>query len=128
VAIAYRASRQLRFGIQLPVRPVIRAGFDYLKKQNHHITGYVIMPNHVHVSIDFTKSTKKINTIVGDGKRFMAYDIISILEKAGNKLKLAEDITKYEHSSARYYITGKHATYEVVDVEEIMSDKLLPGQ
>ncbi|MGZ8559404.1 MAG: hypothetical protein ACXWWC_13760 [Chitinophagaceae bacterium] len=29
------------------------------------------------------------------------------------KWKLAEDITKYEHSSARYYITGKHAAYEV---------------
>jgi hypothetical protein len=38
---------------------------------------------------------------------------------------LATDITKYEHSSARYYITGKHATYEVVDVEEIMSQKIL---
>ena len=135
------------------------------------------MPNHVHVLIDFAVSTKKINTIIGDGKRFMAYDIVSRLEKAGNadllrqlekavsvkdknngkkheawkesfdwkycetvkfayqKLiymhnnpcagnwKLVEDITKYEHSSARYYISGKHAAYEVVDVEEIMREK-----
>ena len=156
--------------------------FDYLTKQNHRITGYVIMPNHVHVLIDFSKSAKKINTIIGDGKRFIAYDIINRLEKAGNtgilaqlekavsakdknngkrhevwkesfdwkycetidfayqkliymhnnpcvgKWKLAEDITKYEHSSARYYITGKHAAYEVVDVEEIMKEKLLQSQ
>lgn len=151
--------------------------FDYLKKQNHRIAGYVIMPNHIHVLIDFATSAKKINTIIGDGKRFMAYELISRLEKAGNtdllqqlekavsakdknngkrhevwkesfdwkycetakfayqklvymhnnpcagKWKLVEDITKYKHSSARYYITGKHAAYEVVDVEEIMREK-----
>jgi REP element-mobilizing transposase RayT len=151
--------------------------FDYLKQQNHRIAGYVIMPNHIHVLIDFATSAKKINTIIGDGKRFMAYDIISRLGKASNtdllqqlekavsakdknngkkhevwkesfdwkycetikfayqkliyihnnpsagKWKLVEDITKYEHSSARYYITGKHAAYEVVDVEEVMSEK-----
>ena len=44
--------------------------FDYLKQQNHRIAGYVIMPNHIHVLIDFVTSTKKINTIIGDGKRF----------------------------------------------------------
>ena len=140
------------------------------------------MPNHVHVLIDFAKSAKKINAIIGAGKRFIAYDIISRLEKAGNtgmlqllenavslkdkkngkkhevweesfdwkycetanfayqkliymhnnpctgKWKLAEDVTKYEHSSARYYITGKHAAYEVVDVEEIIKEKLLQRQ
>jgi hypothetical protein len=39
------------------------------------------------------------------------------------KWKLAADITKYEHSSARYYISGKHAAYKVVDVEEVMREK-----
>jgi REP element-mobilizing transposase RayT len=151
--------------------------FDYLKKQNHRIAGYVIMPNHIHVLIDFAISAKKINTIIGDGKRFIAYKLISRLAKAGNtdllqqlekavsakdknngkrhevwkesfdwkycetvkfayqkliymhnnpcagKWKLVEDITKYEHSSARYYISGKHAAYEVVDVEDIMREK-----
>lgn len=151
--------------------------FDYLKKQNHRITGYVIMPNHVHVLIDFSASTKKINTIIGDGKRFMAYELIHRLVAAGEagvlqklekavsakdkkngklhevwqesfdwkycetakfayqkliyihnpctgKWNLAEDITKYEHSSARYYISGKHAAYDVVDVEVVLSEKL----
>ena len=41
------------------------------------------------------------------------------------KWKLVEDITKYQHSSARYYITGKHAAYEVVDVEEIIRENTL---
>ena len=43
------------------------------------------------------------------------------------KWKLTEDITKYEHSSARFYISGKHAAYEVTDVEEIISEKLRQG-
>jgi len=151
--------------------------FDYLKQQNHRIAGYVIMPNHIHVLIDFATSSKKINTIIGDGKRFMAYDIISRIKEAGNtdllqqlqksvtakdrnngkkhevwkesfdwkycetvkfayqkllyihnnpcngKWNLAADITKYEHSSARYYISGKHAAYEVVDVEEVLKER-----
>ena len=56
--------------------------FDYLKKQNHRIAGYVIMPNHVHALIDFARSPKKINTVIGDGKRFMAYEIIKRLKEA----------------------------------------------
>jgi len=33
----------------------------------------------------------------------------------------------YQHSSARYYINGKHAGYEVVDVERILSEKDASG-
>ena len=139
------------------------------------------MPNHVHVLIDFARSAKKINTIIGDGKRFMAYEMIKRLEKAGitgtidqlekpvsakdknngkkhevwqesfdwkycetaafayqklfymhnnpcaGKWKLAEDITKYEHSSARYYIAGKHASYKVTDIETIFASRGIPS-
>jgi len=42
---------------------------------------------------------------------------------AGTKWKLAEDITKYEHSSARFYITGRHAAYEVTDIETIFMER-----
>lgn len=148
--------------------------FDFLRAQNHAVVGYVIMPNHVHVMIDFSESAKKLNTIIGDGKRFIAYEIISrlkeqeatetlsLLEKAvttkdrnnghrhevwkesfdwkycetaaftyqkllyihnnpcSGKWKLAEKVTKYEHSSARYYISGKHAAYAVKDVEDVL--------
>lgn len=158
---------------------LVYSWFDYLQKQNHRIAGYVIMPNHIHALIDFSVTEKKINTIVGDGKRFMAYDIIKRLQNAGStetlvmlekavttksgnkgkihevweesfdwkicetaefayqkllymhnnpcsgKWNLAEDITKYEHSSARFYISGKHAGYEVTDVEEIIGEKLV---
>jgi hypothetical protein len=57
--------------------------FDYLKQQGHHITGYVIMPNHIHATIAFSNSKKNINTIIGDGKRFMGYEIINRLKAQG---------------------------------------------
>jgi REP element-mobilizing transposase RayT len=67
--------------------------FDYLKTQNHRIAGYVIMPNHVHVMIDFSKTEKSINKIVGDGKRFIAYEIVSRLE-AEKEVALLDKLQK----------------------------------
>jgi hypothetical protein len=54
--------------------------FDHLKNQGHFIIGYVIMPNHLHAIICFTDSGKNINGIIGNGKRFLAYDIIQNLK------------------------------------------------
>jgi REP element-mobilizing transposase RayT len=54
--------------------------FDHLKSKGHYIAGYVIMPNHVHSLIAFRNTGKSINTIVGNGKRFMAYEIVKRLE------------------------------------------------
>ena len=39
------------------------------------------------------------------------------------KWKLVEDIMKYEHSSARCYITGKHAGFIVTDIVAIFSER-----
>src|SRR5688500_11216869 len=49
-------------------------------KNNVHINGYVIMPNHVHALISFINTKQSINTIIGNGKTFMAYEIIKRLE------------------------------------------------
>jgi REP element-mobilizing transposase RayT len=59
--------------------------FEYLKQNNHFITGYVIMPNHLHALIAFSNSGKNINRIICNGKRFMAYDIIAKLKEKGNE-------------------------------------------
>jgi REP element-mobilizing transposase RayT len=58
--------------------------FDVLKKKGHDIIGYVIMPNHIHALIGFHPAKQSINTIVGNGKRFVAYDIVERLEEAKN--------------------------------------------
>ncbi len=71
--------------------------FDYLKKQKRiMVKRYVIMPNHIHVIIDFGTSAISINTIVSNAKRFMAYEIIKRLKEQGNTeilLKLAEAVS-----------------------------------
>jgi REP element-mobilizing transposase RayT len=54
--------------------------FNYLKKKGHFINGYVIMPNHIHVLITFVNTSQSINSIVGNGKRFIAYEILNRLE------------------------------------------------
>lgn len=64
---------------------IVYKWFDYLKTQGHYIIGYVIMPNHIHVMIGFTKTKQSINTIIGNGKRFMAYEIIKRLGKNNEK-------------------------------------------
>jgi hypothetical protein len=55
--------------------------FDYLKSQGHFIMGYVIMPNHLHSLLAFRNTQgQSINSIIGNGKRFMAYEIVKQLE------------------------------------------------
>jgi hypothetical protein len=55
--------------------------FNYLKSWGHYINGYVIMPNHFHALIAFRNTGKLINTVVGNGKRLIAYEIINRLEQ-----------------------------------------------
>ena len=58
--------------------------FNYLTSQGHYIAGYVIMPDHVHAIIAFGNTDKSINSIVGNGKRFIAYYLVDLLEKQSN--------------------------------------------
>ena len=55
--------------------------FDHLKNKGHYIAGYVIMPNHIHALIAFRNTGQSVNTIVGNGKRFIAYEIIKRLKE-----------------------------------------------
>jgi REP element-mobilizing transposase RayT len=49
--------------------------------------GFVIMPNHVHLLLYLTNTSVKLNTIISNAKRFMAYAIIEHL-KEGNQHQL----------------------------------------
>ena len=62
---------------------VIYKWYDYLKGKGHHIIGFVIMPNHIHSLIAFRNTQKSINTIIGNGKRFIAYKIVERLKLNG---------------------------------------------
>src|SRR5580765_7053910 len=58
--------------------------FDALVKHGHYIIGYVIMPDHLHAIIAFRNSGKSINSIIGNGKRFLAYDVVTALKQNMN--------------------------------------------
>lgn len=58
--------------------------FRILESKKILTCGYVIMPNHLH-SLVFTKIRKElINEIIGETKRFMAYEIVSRIKRKGN--------------------------------------------
>ena len=72
----------------------IYKSFDSLKTKKVFVSGYVIMPNHIHALV-FTKNTEQIiNNIIGTTKRFMAYEIIRRLKHIGTN-----DLLKRMHYS-----------------------------
>jgi REP element-mobilizing transposase RayT len=153
---------------------VVYKWFDHLKKNGHYILGYVIMPNHVHCLLAFRNTQcETINRIVGNGKRFMVYELVNLLQDAGKDdllTKLKSLIKKnekergklhqvfepsfdwkectsekfiiqklryihenpcrgkwnlvlqpedYDHSSARYYLTGTQGVYDVMSYSKL---------
>jgi len=85
---------------------IVYKWFDYLKKHGHYITGYVIMPNHVHVLIGFRQNAKSINTVIGNGKRFMAYEIVKRIEQAGEHstlTKLMEGVSSRDQKRGKLH-------------------------
>ncbi len=64
--------------------------FYYAKdKYGNKINGYVIMPNHLHVLMRITDKSPKLSILIMNAKRFMAYEIIDLLE-ADKKMELLE--------------------------------------
>ena len=84
-------------------------------KQNGVILKVIVpiaigMPNHLHALIDFGISEKNINTIVSNGKRFIAYEIVKRLQEQNNEeilLKLSEAVTKSDKDRGK-----KHQVFE----------------
>lgn len=98
--------------------------FNVLSVKGNTITGFVIMPNHLHLLLHYSGGIQSLNTLVGNGKRFMAYDIISRLEeqKQGQlltKLQLAvKDADKKRGK--------KHEVWEdSFDVKECRTEKFI---
>jgi REP element-mobilizing transposase RayT len=103
---------------------VVYRWFDYLKSQGHYIIGYVIMPNHLHALIAFRHTGKSINSIIGNGKRFMAYDLVKRLTETNHHNLLLELSTYVVPTEKR---RGKlHDVFEPsFDWKECYSDKFI---
>lgn len=84
--------------------------FDCLKERRHYIAGYVIMPSHVHALIAFSTNSSSINTIIANGKRFMAYELVNRLKTQG-KLDVLEQLASWVNTTERY----KNRQHEVFE-------------
>ena len=98
--------------------------FDHLKDKGHYITGYVIMPNHFHALIAFRNTGQSINTMVGNGKRFMAYEIVKRLEQL-NENQLLRRLNLSVEAKERVR-NKKHEVWEAsFDWKECRSHKFM---
>ena len=85
---------------------------------------YVTMPNHVHFLFHLDKDNINLNKVIGNGKRFMAYDIIKKLEKTSNLAllnRLASAVTDKEKAKGQ-----RHKVFESsFDAKPIYTFKFL---
>jgi REP element-mobilizing transposase RayT len=98
--------------------------FDVIGSKGHSITGYVIMPNHLHLLLHFAGGIQALNTHVGNGKRFMAYEIIKRL-KQQNEIsvlnKLAHDVQAKDKSRGKNH----EVWISSFDVKECRTEKFI---
>ena len=102
--------------------------FDVLKGKGHYINGYVIMPNHIHVMITFSETDESINTIIGNGKRFMAYEIIKRLSNNNEVdilFSLSENIeTKRKSNKKKHNVWELSFDWKKCDSNKFADQKL----
>ncbi len=62
--------------------------YDYLPgrarelyKRGIIICGYVFLPNHIHLFVYVTGKSKGLNYVMGEAKRFLAYEMVARLKK-----------------------------------------------
>jgi len=107
---------------------LVYKSFDHLKNQGHYISGYVLMPNHIHFLAAFHNNGKNLNKLIGEGKRFMAYEIVGRLKADFNKKILF--LLSNAVSSSRKQKGKLHAVWEdsfdwkMCDTFEIIEQKL----
>ena len=91
--------------------PSVYRWFHHLKPDGCKVLGFVIMHNHFHVLLYPSHSGTSINMMIGECKRFMAYDIVQSLKMQNryDLLQLLEDGV-----SAKERLKGKlHQVFEI---------------
>ena len=98
--------------------------FDILTYKGHTVTGYVVMPNHLHMLLHFAGDVQSLNTVVGNGKRFMAYGIIERLEEQNEislLVKLGLAVQAKDRSRGKKHEVWKNS----FDVKECRTEKFI---
>jgi REP element-mobilizing transposase RayT len=96
--------------------------FNILVDKGNEIEAFVIMPNHLHLLIFV--SAGSINTLLSNGKRFLAYEIVKRLEKQQQHEilhQLESAVTPKEKQRKK-----KHRVFEVSsDIKPCYNEKFL---
>jgi len=100
--------------------------FDY-QKQNYgnKIHGYVIMPNHFHGLIFISKNSPDISKLIQNGKRFLAYQIIQLLNIDNNYKILSifrEGADKNKKALHKVFENGFDS--KIIENESLFREKL----
>lgn len=95
-----------------------------LKSKGHQTAAYVIMPNHLHLLLHYTGQGGSLNSLIGNGKRFMAYEMIRSLEQKGKQALLQRlQVAVPGKDRAR---GQKHSFWkETFDVKECRTEKFV---
>lgn len=98
--------------------------FDYLNRKGIKIIGFVLMPNHFHIILFLPEDKFNIHKIIGNCKRFMAYEIVERLSKA-KEIGILKSLQESVNESGR--LKGKnHNVYEPsFDCKPIVSEKFI---
>ncbi len=102
--------------------------YDYLKhwvlKLNEKgcvLCGYVIMPNHLHMLLYVNSNCRDLNLTIGEGKRFLAYEIVKRLKKgnhSGILIELERGVQKKERIKGK-----KHQVFRLsFDAKEVAGE------
>ena len=98
--------------------------FDALTKDGHYIIGYVIMPDHLHAIIAFRNTGKTINSIIGTGKRFLAYELVTALEQI-REIEILNQLNSWVNATDRKRYK-RHEVFEPsFDWKECRTEKFL---
>ena len=98
--------------------------FTILKQKKNFVTGYVIMPNHLHLLAYYSGIRQSLNTIIGNGKRFMAYEIVNRLNEAKLDdilIKLGNDVKPKDRARGKIH----EIWTDSFDVKECRTEKFI---
>lgn len=95
---------------------------NQLNKRGVKICGFVFMPNHIHLLVFVENSSQDFNLVIGESKRFMAYEVVKRLKQQHNNhlLKILEtDVTESEMKKGKLHQVFKLS----FDAQEINSQR-----
>ena len=98
--------------------------FNVLAKKQNIVTGYVIMPNHLHMLLYYGGGKQSLNDIIGNGKRFMAYEIINRLG-AQNEMALLDSLQSAVKPKDKQKGQKHEVWIDSFDVKECRTEKFI---